>query len=131
MFSKNAIRSNVLLIGVLTITFSASAAAKTQNTLDTAAIDAYVENHMAEHQIPRLALSIVHNNEIVYTQGYGVASPDGTPVTPQTPFILGSTSKSFTALAIMQLVEAGEIELDATVQTYLPGLRWQTLNRQN
>jgi CubicO group peptidase (beta-lactamase class C family) len=79
---------------------------------------------MAEHQIPGLALSIVHNDEIVYTQGYGVAGPDGTPVTPQTPFIIGSTSKSFTALAIMQLVEAGEIELDASVQTYLP---WFTM----
>lgn len=79
---------------------------------------------MAEHQIPGLALSIVHSDEIVYTQGYGVADPDGTPVTPQTPFILCSLSKSFTALAIMQLVEAGEIELDASVQTYLP---WFTM----
>ena len=89
-----------------------------------ASIDAYIENHMAEIQIPGLALSIVHNDEIVYTQGYGVADPDGTPVTPGTPFILGSTSKSFTALAIMQLVEAGRIELDAFVQTYLP---WFTM----
>ena len=85
--------------------------------MDIAAIDAYIENHIAEHQIPGLALSIVHNDEIVYTQGYGVAGSDGTPVTPQNPFIIGSTTKSFTALAIMQLVEAGEIELDASVQT--------------
>ena len=120
MFTKNVIRSIVLLVGVLVLAFSASAAAKTQNTLDTPAIDAYIENLMAEHQIPGLALSIVHNNEIVYTQGYVVADPDGTSVTPQTPFIIGSASKSFTALAIMQLVEAGEIELDAPVQTYLP-----------
>jgi CubicO group peptidase (beta-lactamase class C family) len=92
--------------------------------LDTAAIDAYIEYHMAENQIPGLALSIVHNNEIVYTRGYGVAGTDGTQVTPKTPFIIGSTSKSFTALAIMQLVETGEIELDASVQTYLP---WFTM----
>jgi CubicO group peptidase (beta-lactamase class C family) len=125
MPGKNVIRSIVLLVGVLVLAFSTTAGAKTtQNTLDTAAIDAYIENHMAEHQIPGLALAIVHNDEIVYTQGYGVASPDGTPVTPQTPFIIGSTSKSFTALAIMQLVEAGEIELDAPVQTYLP---WFTM----
>ncbi len=44
-------------------------------------------------------------------------------VTPQTPFLLGSTTKSFTALAIMQLVEAGKIELDAPVQRYLPWFR--------
>jgi CubicO group peptidase (beta-lactamase class C family) len=122
---KNGLRSIILFVGVLVIAFSTPAGAKTtQNTLDTAAINAYIENHMAENQIPGLALVIVHNDEIVYTQGYGDADPDGTPVTPQTPFILGSTSKSFTALAIMQLVEAGEIELDASVQTYLP---WFTM----
>ena len=125
MFANKAIRSILLFVGVMVLAFSTTAGAKTtQNTLDTAAIDAYIENHMAEHQIQGLALSIVHDGEIVYTQGYGVAGPDGTPVTPGTPFIIGSTSKSITALAIMQLVEAGEIELDAPVQTYLP---WFTM----
>jgi len=99
MVTINIIRSIVILVGVLNITFSATAGAKTQNTLDTAAIDTYIENHMAEHQIPGLALSIVHNDEIVYSQGYGTGDSEGTPVTPGTPFILGSTSKSFTALA--------------------------------
>lgn len=41
-------------------------------------------------------------------------------VTPQSPFVLGSTSKSFTAMAMMQLVEAGKLDLDATVHQYLP-----------
>ena len=67
-----------------------------------------------------MSLVVVQNDEIVYTLGYGIADPDGMPVTPNTPFILGSCNKSFTALAIMQLVEAGEIELDAPVQRYLP-----------
>jgi CubicO group peptidase (beta-lactamase class C family) len=95
-----------------------------QQPVDNAAIDAYIINHMEENQIPGLALCIVHNDEIIYTQGYGVAGPDGTLVTPQTPFVIGSISKSFTALAIMQLVETGNIELDATVETYLP---WFTM----
>jgi CubicO group peptidase (beta-lactamase class C family) len=125
MVTKNLIRFTFLFVCVLVLAFSTHAGAKTnQNTLDTAAIDTYIENHMAEHQIPGVALAIVHNDEIVYTQGYGVAGPDGAPVTPRTPFIIGSTSKSFTALAIMQLVEAGEIELDAPAQKYLP---WFTM----
>ena len=41
-------------------------------------------------------------------------------MTPQTPFILASASKSFTALAIMQLAEEGKVDLDAPVVTYLP-----------
>ena len=48
---------------------------------------------------------------------------DGRPITTQTPFLLGSTSKSFTALAVAQLVEAGRVDLDTTASTYLPWLR--------
>jgi CubicO group peptidase (beta-lactamase class C family) len=111
--------SILLLVGALLVV-SMPTVGLAQETLDIVAIDAYIENLMAENQIPGLALSIVHNDEIVYTQGYGVAGLDGTQVTPQTPFIIGSTSKSFTALAVMQLVEAGKIDLDAPVQAYLP-----------
>ena len=53
-------------------------------------------------------------------QGFGVADGSGGVVIPQTPFILASASKSFTALAIMQLVEDGKVDLDAPVVTYLP-----------
>ncbi len=41
-------------------------------------------------------------------------------MTPQTPLLIGSVSKSFTATAVMQLVEAGQLDLDAPVQRYLP-----------
>ncbi len=115
---------SVLLLSLILLVAAICSPVKAQEPLDTDAIDAYIENLMAENQIPGLALSIVHDNELVYTQGYGVTGPDGTSVTPQTPFILGSTTKSFTALAVMQLVEAGKIDLDASIQTYLP---WFTL----
>lgn len=74
-------------------------------------------------RIPGLALGVVRGDSVVYVKGYGVAGPDGRPVTAQTPFILGSTSKSFTAMAVMQLVEAGKVSLDAPVTTYLPWFR--------
>lgn len=87
---------------------------------DFATIDAYVEAQMHDQRIPGLALGIVKGDEIVYLKGYGIADPSGRVVTAQTPFIIGSLSKSFTALAVMQLVEEGKIELDAPVQHYLP-----------
>ena len=87
---------------------------------DFVAIDAYLDREMRELRIPGLALGIVHNDEIVHLQGFGVADASGGIVTPQTPFILASASKSFTALAIMQLVEEGKVDLDAPVVTYLP-----------
>lgn len=94
------------------------------HTTDTAAIDAYVAAQMQSMRIPGLALSIVKDNQVIYLRGYGVADPAGRPVTPQTPFIVGSITKSFTALALMQLVEQGKVELDAHVQRYIPWFRF-------
>jgi CubicO group peptidase (beta-lactamase class C family) len=95
--------------------------------VDEDSVDAYIRASMHAAHIPGLALGVVHGDHVAYLKGYGVAGPDGRPVTAQTPFILGSTSKSFTALAVMQLVEAGKIDLDAPVTKYLPWFR--TRNR--
>ena len=87
------------------------------------AIDAYIEREMHRLNIPGVSLAIVEGDQIVYTRGYGQARPAGEAPTPQTPFFIGSLTKSFTALAVMQLVEAGKVELDAPVQRYLPWFR--------
>jgi len=91
--------------------------------VDFAAIDKFIETEMQAQRIPGLALGIVQGDQIVHLKGFGIADPSGRAVTPQTPFIIGSLSKSFTALAVMQLVEEGKIELDAPVQRYLPWFR--------
>lgn len=91
--------------------------------IDEDGLDDYIRASMQSARIPGLALGVVRGDRVAYLKGYGVAGPDGRPVTAQTPFILGSTSKSFTALAIMQLVEAGKIALDARVTRYLPRFR--------
>jgi CubicO group peptidase (beta-lactamase class C family) len=88
-----------------------------------AAIENFVQEEMAAQRIPGLALGIVKDDRIVYLRGFGKADGSGQAVAPQTPFIIGSLSKSFTALAIMQLAEAGKVELDAPVQRYLPWFR--------
>jgi CubicO group peptidase (beta-lactamase class C family) len=81
------------------------------------AVDAYISTRMKELGIPGTALVIVQGDQIVHLKAFGVADAEGRLVTPQTPFFTGSTGKSFTALAIMQLVEAGKIKLDAPVQS--------------
>ena len=77
-------------------------------------VEQYIAATRRQLHIPGLAVAIVSNGEVVYQQGIGNAAI-GRSVTPQTPFILGSLSKSITALAIMQLVEAGKLDLDAPV----------------
>jgi CubicO group peptidase (beta-lactamase class C family) len=94
-----------------------------QDTNDFSAIDAFLQRRMEQAAIPGIALAIVRNDHILHLQGFGVADAAGTPITPQTPFLLGSVSKSFTALAIMQLVEAGHVNLEVPVRHYLPWFR--------
>lgn len=91
--------------------------------LDFAAIDAYVKGQMQDIHLPGVALGIIRGDQIVYLKGYGVADPSGRAVTAQTPFSLASLAKPVTALAVMQLVEAGKVELDTPVQRYLPYFR--------
>ena len=90
---------------------------------DFAKIESFVQDEMAAQRVPGLALGIVEGNRIAYVRGFGTADGSGREVTPQTPFIIGSVSKSLTALAVMQLVEANRIELDAPVQRYVPWFR--------
>ena len=84
------------------------------------AIDAYVEQQRCRLRIPGISLAIVEGDQIVHLRGFGHARPGGKAPSPHTPFLIGSLTKSFTALAIMQLVETGKVELDAPVQRYLP-----------
>lgn len=90
------------------------------DAIDTARIDRYITAKMRSARIPGMSLAIVQGDRIAYLKGYGRADPSGRPVTPRTPFLIGSITKPFTALAVMQLVEAGMVELDAPVQRYLP-----------
>jgi CubicO group peptidase (beta-lactamase class C family) len=90
---------------------------------DFKAVDDYIAAQMEAAHIPGLSVAIVKGDQIVYLKGYGQADASGRAVTPQTPFIIGSISKTFTALAVMQLVEAGKVDLDAPAQRYLPWFR--------
>ncbi len=96
------------------------AAAASAATPDFSAIGSYIDAQRNAAHIPGLAVAIVDGDGTVYVAGFGLADENRRPVASNTPFILGSTSKSFTALAVMQLVEAGRIDLDAPAQRYVP-----------
>lgn len=89
-----------------------------------AEIEARIAQAMAEHQLPGLAIGIVQAGQVCYARGFGVANMDtGKPVTTATLFNVGSLSKSFTAIAIFQLVEQGKIDLDTKAAEILPYFR--------
>jgi len=97
---------------------SSSASAPPANVDD---IEAYFHGQMKELGMPGAALGIIKDDKVVHVATYGEADrEEKRPVTATTPFKIGSTSKSFTALGVMQLVEEGKVDLDAPVQTYIP-----------
>lgn len=108
----------LLLFGMTTVQASASAA-----KIGLADIDAYVAQKAKESSIPGIAYAIVEDGKVVRLYAFGVARPDGMPMTPQTPSLIGSVGKTMTALAAQQLIRAGKLDPDAPVQQYLPGFR--------
>ena len=89
------------------------------SVVDAAAIDAVVRAYREATRIPGVAVAVTRGGEVVHSAGYG-RTANGDAVTDRTVMAVASLSKSFTSLAVMQLVEAGKVELDATARTYLP-----------
>ena len=81
-----------------------------------AAFDALMTETMAAWQLPGGQLAIARDDRLVYNRGFGYASlEDGEPVAPDALFRIASTSKPVTTVAILMLVDAGEIALDTPV----------------
>ncbi|MBI5607296.1 MAG: serine hydrolase [Deltaproteobacteria bacterium] len=86
-----------------------------------AGIDAEVQRALKELATPGAAIAVVRGGKVVYAQGFGVRDREkNQPVTPATRFMIGSTTKAFTALLLGQLVDAGQCTWDTPVRQLLP-----------
>jgi CubicO group peptidase (beta-lactamase class C family) len=86
-------------------------------------VDQAAPAFMAEHHVPGVAIAIVHDGQTVYLRGFGVSNLTSTrPVDASTAFRVGSVSKLVTAIAVLQLVEAGKLDLNEDIRRFLPGL---------
>ncbi len=77
-------------------------------------IDEYLQKSAENANVPAMSVNIVNKDEVLFSGNYGECESS------DTPFYLGSVSKSFTAVCIMQLVERQKVELTAAISTYLP-----------
>ncbi|MCD8508511.1 MAG: beta-lactamase family protein [Bacillus sp. (in: Bacteria)] len=77
-------------------------------------LDDFIQEYVDKLVLPGLSIAISHKGELIYSQTFG----DG--LETESRFYIGSTTKPFTALAIMQLVEQRRIKLDNSVSVYLP-----------
>ena len=83
-------------------------------------VDSLVAASMTDGKVPGLAITIVRNDSVIHSKGYGYADLAAQrPMTDSTPVVIGSTSKTFTSFALMQLVDAGKVALDTPVQRYV------------
>ncbi len=86
-----------------------------------AAIEEKVEARRAELGIPGMSLAIVKDGEIIYLKGLGFKNFEKkVPVTPDTQFAIGSSTKAFTALTVLMAHDEGKLSLDASPRTVMP-----------
>jgi CubicO group peptidase (beta-lactamase class C family) len=115
-----------LLTGVLLMPSAATAAMSegfmTVRTGDSVEIDGWIEDRLAARNVPGAAVAVVRDGQVVHVAGYGLADGSGRPVRPDTPFILGSVAKPFTAVVVGQLVDEGLLSWDEPVWPYLSAL---------
>lgn len=121
MAKRNRTCASFFILVVLALLASGCSPAKTAAAGDSAArIDNFIAGQMRAQHIPGLAIGIVKGQDTIYLKGFGKAGPAGGAVTPDTPFLLASVSKSITALAVLELADSGLVALDAPAVKYIP-----------
>src|SRR5690349_6960924 len=97
-------------------------------------IDQAVAAQMSRNSVPGVSVAVATGSQLCWAGGYGMADLENLiPATPQTEIRLGSISKPITAIAIMQLVEQGKIDLDSEIQRYVPSfpkMQWPVTIRE-
>jgi serine beta-lactamase-like protein LACTB len=110
------------LLACLCSSAAAGAADASLPTDKLRAIESAISAEMSQHAIPGLAVAVVTGTQIRFAAAYGIADLENfVPAKVETVFPLASLSKAITATAVLQLVERGQVELDAPIQRYVPG----------
>jgi CubicO group peptidase (beta-lactamase class C family) len=108
------------LLTVLVLAPAAAVAAGAPSRTSLNRLDETIADRIDANNIPGFAVAVVSGKRTVHVRGFGDADGSGRSVTGRTPFVLGSSAKTITALTVMQLVDAGKVRLDAPVRRYVP-----------
>ncbi|HEY9480588.1 MAG TPA: serine hydrolase, partial [Gemmatimonadaceae bacterium] len=89
-----------------------------------AKLQPFIEHEMRTKELPAVSIALVDDQKIVWSKGFGFAHPDDSvAATAKTIYRVGSVSKLFTDIAVMQLVEQGKLDLDVPVSRYVSSFR--------
>jgi CubicO group peptidase (beta-lactamase class C family) len=134
-----SLRLLVVAMGILAVSFATGSSALAQSQPDSpsptplagrgptdereveAFLDGFFAQQLESYKIPGATVSVVSDGEVLFAKGYGQAdvAKEEPVVADETLFRIASTSKLFTATAVMQLVEEGKLDLDEDVNAYL------------
>src|SRR5216683_2838781 len=111
----------LLFAGTVCAEDQGNVAARSDYAAIAAALQTRILHEMEDKQLPAFSIALVDGDQIVWAQGFGYQDPEHkTPATAHTVYRVGSVSKLFTDIGIMQMVEAGKINLDAPISQYIP-----------
>ncbi len=89
-----------------------------------ATFETYAEKVMKESHLPGVAIGLAKDGQVLYEKGFGFRDVENQlQVTSDTVFAIGSITKSFTCVALMQLQEKGKLSLHDPIKKYLPDFR--------
>ncbi|AIQ17665.1 beta-lactamase [Paenibacillus sp. FSL H7-0357] len=125
---KSSLKIVILMIAILLL--SASGYSQTTANADSGdsnkkiqKIESFVEEQRSKSKTPGISLVIVEKGKTIYQKGFGYADvKTKKPVTGDTLFEIGSTTKAFTGLAILKLEKEGVLKLTDDVKKYIPWL---------
>jgi serine beta-lactamase-like protein LACTB len=123
-FSNGIIRRdltmNALLLSLLVIAPGADPAPEQV----IARLEKWIAAEVEDKKLPALSIALVDDQRVVWSKGFGFQDRDRKiPATAETVYRVGSVSKLFTDIAVMQLVEEGKLDLDAPVAKYVPDFK--------
>lgn len=121
-------RKEITALTVVLILFSLVPEAFSQS--QSQKVESFIREQMKTRKIPGMQVAIVRHGKIVFLESFGIANlEDSIPVTNRTLFPVHSITKAFVGVAVMQLVEAGKLNLYAPISQYLDNLpaTWQTI----
>jgi len=94
-----------------------------------ALLDTLIRNKLKQQRIPGAAVALVHEGRVIFSRCYGYADTEKkVPITEDTYFMVGSLTKSFTALAVLKLIEQGKVDPHADIRKYIPDFSIRTLD---
>ncbi|KAJ3225245.1 hypothetical protein HDU81_008055 [Chytriomyces hyalinus] len=124
---RTTVSTSTKTVGGVTVTsttsFNTITTADSSNALDKvnwAALTQEIEAARQDWTVPGLAVGVVYKGELVYNAGFGTRNNEGDPVTPDTLFQIGSTTKAFTTFGLATLVDDKKLDWSTPVTSLAP-----------